>query len=80
MHQCTYMHMYVHAHAHILSLSHTHTLQGAAGTYQRLREMVFAYLQTPPTPDMAADSTNALQSLMLAQAQECFVMKASRGW
>ena len=74
------MHMYVHAHAHILSLSHTHTLQGAAGTYQRLREMVFAYLQTPPTPDMAADSTNALQSLMLAQAQECFFMKASRGW
>ena len=85
----THIHEYTHTHIHANTHeyhTHTHTnthtcahMQGAAGSYQRLREMVFAYLQTPPTPDMGAESTTALQSLMLAQAQECFVMKASRG-
>ena len=77
MHTATHARTRTHTHAH--AHTHAHTLQGAAGSYQRLRELVFAHLQTPPTPDMGAESTVALQALMLAQAQELFVMKASRG-
>ncbi len=53
--------------------------QGASGTFQQLREHVFAHLQTSPTPDLSAESTTALSTLMLAQAQEVFVFKAYKG-
>ena len=40
---------------------------------------MFAHLQTAPTPDLTAESTTALATLMLAQAQEVFVFKTNRG-
>ena len=54
-------------------------MQGAAGTFQMLQEQVFAHLQTAPTPDLSAECTTALVQLMLAQAQECFCIKAVKG-
>ena len=56
-----------------------HYMQGAAGTFQMLQEQVFAHLQTSPTPDLSAECTTALVQLMLAQAQECFCIKAAKG-
>lgn len=53
--------------------------QGAAGIFQMLQEQVFAHLQKAPTPDLSAESTTALQQLMLAQAQESFCIKACKG-
>ena len=44
-----------------------------------LQEQVFAHLQTAPTPDLSAECTTALVQLMLAQAQECFCIKAAKG-
>ena len=55
------------------------TPQGAAGTFQLLQEQVFAHLQTAPTPDLSAEATTALMQLMLAQAQESFCIKATKG-
>jgi programmed cell death 6-interacting protein len=52
--------------------------QGAAGAFQLLQEQVFARLQRAPTPDLSAESTTALQQLMLAQAQESFCIKACK--
>ncbi|KAL5508811.1 hypothetical protein EMCRGX_G004061 [Ephydatia muelleri] len=52
--------------------------QGAAGSFQLLQELVFAHLKAPPSADFSAESTTALKSLMLAQAQESFCIKASK--
>lgn len=40
---------------------------------------MFSHLQSSPTPDLSAESTTALSTLMLAQAQEVFVFKAYKG-
>ncbi len=40
---------------------------------------MFAHLQTAPTPDLTAECTTALVSIMLAQAQESFCIKAAKG-
>ena len=53
--------------------------QNASGTFQLLQELVFAYLQTAPTPDLSAECTTSLVQLMLAQAQESFCIKAAKG-
>lgn len=54
-------------------------IQGASGTFQQLREVVYSQLQSPPTPDLSAECLTALQSLMLAQAQEAFCKKVLKG-
>lgn len=53
--------------------------QQAAGIYSHLKDNVYPVLQTLPTPDLAVSSLVALNSIMLAQAQDCIYKKASSG-
>lgn len=50
----------------------------SSGTFQYLRTLASANIEDP-TPDLRTDTISALQSLMLAQAQESFFIKASLG-
>ena len=50
----------------------------SSGTFQHLRTLVTASIEDP-TPDLRTDTVSALQSLMLAQAQESFFFKATLG-
>lgn len=48
----------------------------AAGVYKHLRENVVPDMKTAPPEDMDPATLQALEALMLAQAQECFWQKA----
>ena len=51
-------------------------LQSAAGIFAYLKANVMGALQQEPTPDLNPETLGALSSLMLAEAQEIFVVKA----
>ncbi|KAG8227246.1 hypothetical protein J437_LFUL003977 [Ladona fulva] len=51
-------------------------LQQAAGIFTHLKGFVMPALQQNPTPDLYPDTLATLSSLMMAQAQEIFVLKA----
>ena len=53
--------------------------QRAAGIFTFLKDNVYPVLQTLPTPDLSVSCLTALNSIMLAQAQDCFYMKATAG-
>jgi len=50
-------------------------LQSAANIFNYLKSSVMGALQQEPTPDMHPDTLAALSALMLAEAQEIFVVK-----
>lgn len=50
--------------------------QQSAGIFSFLKTLASATIQGEPTPDLSQDSLTALGNLMLAQAQEMFVIKA----
>lgn len=50
--------------------------QQSAGIFNFLKGNVMLAIQQEPTPDISPDTLGALSSLMLAQAQEIFVLKA----
>lgn len=52
--------------------------QKAAGVYNYLKESVLGLVQQEPTPDLMPDTLAALSAIMLAQAQECVYLKASK--
>ncbi len=51
-------------------------LQQAAAIFSYMKGAVMAALQQDPTPDMSPDTLAALSALMVAEAQEMFVLKA----
>jgi programmed cell death 6-interacting protein len=51
-------------------------LQQAAGIFSYMKGTVMAALQQEPTPDLNPETLAALSALMLAEAQEIFVLKA----
>lgn len=51
--------------------------QRAAGIFTFLKDNVYPVLQTLPTPDLSVSCLTALNSIMLAHAQDCFYLKAS---
>lgn len=53
-------------------------LQEAAGYFKLLHDVVAPQLDEVPSFDISIDSTEMLELLMLAQAQESFFQKASR--
>lgn len=57
----------------------TYVIQQSAGIFNHLKGSVMAAVQQDPTPDLNPDTLAALSSLMLAQAQEMFVHKATHG-
>ncbi|XP_044731295.1 programmed cell death 6-interacting protein isoform X2 [Chrysoperla carnea] len=50
--------------------------QQAAGIFYHLKNTVMSAVQQDPTPDLNPETLQALSSLMLAQAQEIFVVKS----
>lgn len=50
--------------------------QQSSGIFAHLASMVPSVILCDPTPDLHADSLNALSAVVLAQAQDCFVRKA----
>jgi programmed cell death 6-interacting protein len=50
--------------------------QQSAGIFSQLKSMAPAAIPQEPTPDLSPDTLNVLANLMLAQAQEIFVVKA----
>ena len=53
-------------------------MQEAAGYFRLLHDVVAPQLDEVPSFDISIDSTEMLELLMLAQAQESFFQKASR--
>lgn len=53
--------------------------QQAAGVFSKLKDVVLGLVQQEPTPDLMPDTLSALSALMLAQAQETFFIKATKG-
>ena len=53
-------------------------LQDAAGYFKLLHDVAAPQLDDVPSFDISIDSTEMLELLMLAQAQESFLQKASR--
>ncbi|XP_068157558.1 programmed cell death 6-interacting protein [Drosophila tropicalis] len=51
-------------------------LQQSAGIFQYLKGATPAALPSEPTPDLSQDTLVVLQALMVAQAQEVFILKA----
>ncbi|ALC45750.1 ALiX [Drosophila busckii] len=51
-------------------------LQQSAGIYQYLKGATPAAVPSEPTPDLSQDTLTVLQALMVAQAQEVFILKA----
>ncbi|XP_043657019.1 programmed cell death 6-interacting protein [Drosophila teissieri] len=51
-------------------------LQQSAGIFQYLKGATPAAVPSEPTPDLSQDSLTVLQALMVAQAQEVFILKA----
>uniref|UniRef100_A0A182QIB3 BRO1 domain-containing protein n=1 Tax=Anopheles farauti TaxID=69004 RepID=A0A182QIB3_9DIPT len=52
--------------------------QQSASIFSYLKTLASAMIQGEPTPDLSQDSLTALGNLMIAQAQEMFVIKAIR--
>ncbi|XP_050540794.1 programmed cell death 6-interacting protein [Daktulosphaira vitifoliae] len=52
-------------------------LQQSAGIFNTLKTTVMSVIQQDPTPDLNPDMLAMLSTLMLAQAQEMFVLKAN---
>ena len=53
--------------------------QQSAGIFNHLKAKVMLAIQQDPTPDLNPEILAGLGSLMLAQAQEMFVLKAMHG-
>lgn len=53
--------------------------QKSAGTFQHIKDHVQSTIQQEPTPDLLQDTLTALATLMIAQAQEVFFFKSTRG-
>ncbi|KAH8363633.1 hypothetical protein KR084_012523 [Drosophila pseudotakahashii] len=51
-------------------------LQQSAGIFQYLKGATPAAVPSEPTPDLSQDTLTVLQALMVAQAQEVFILKA----
>ncbi|XP_048881865.1 programmed cell death 6-interacting protein-like [Brienomyrus brachyistius] len=51
--------------------------QLAAGAFAHIKDTVLSSLNCEPTVDISPDSASALSQIMLAQAQEVFVLKAT---
>lgn len=56
----------------------TKLFQQSAGIFAHLKGITPAAISQEPTPDLNPDTLHVLSTLMIAQAQECFVMKAIR--
>lgn len=54
-------------------------LQQSAGVFSKLKDCVLGLLQQESTSDLMPDTLSALSALMLAQAQEVFFVKVTRG-
>jgi len=54
-------------------------LQQSAGIFQYLKGATPAAVPSEPTPDLSQDTLTVLQALMVAQAQEVFILKAIKG-
>lgn len=54
-------------------------LQQSAGIFQYLKGATPAAVPSEPTPDLSQDTLIVLQALMVAQAQEVFILKAIKG-
>lgn len=52
--------------------------QKAAGVFNYLKDNVLGMISQEPTPDLMPDTLAALCAIMLAQAQECVYLKASK--
>jgi programmed cell death 6-interacting protein len=52
--------------------------QKAAGVFNHLKDNILGMVSQEPTPDLMPDTLAALSAIMLAQAQECVYLKASK--
>ncbi|CAI4231493.1 unnamed protein product [Auanema sp. JU1783] len=52
--------------------------QQAAGVFAQLRDTIFSLVQQDPTPDLSPETLSCLVPLLIAQAQECIYIKASK--
>lgn len=57
----------------------TKLFQQSAGIFTYLKGMTPAAIPSEPTPDLTPETLNVLANLMIAQAQEVFVIKAIKG-
>lgn len=57
----------------------TKLFQQSAGIFNHLKGITPAAIPQEPTPDLNPDTLQVLANLMVAQAQEIFVIKAIRG-
>lgn len=57
----------------------TKLFQQSAGIFAHLKGIVPAAISQEPTPDLNPETLTTLSNLMIAQAQEIFVLKAIRG-
>lgn len=53
--------------------------QFASGAFQHIKDTVLSSLNREPTVDISPDTAGTLSLIMLAQAQEVFFLKATRG-
>ncbi|KAJ7419803.1 hypothetical protein BTVI_24050 [Pitangus sulphuratus] len=53
--------------------------QFASGAFQHIKDTVLSALNREPTVDISPDTVGTLSLIMLAQAQEVFFLKATRG-
>lgn len=54
-------------------------LKFASGAFQHIKDTVLSSLNREPTVDISPDTVGTLSLIMLAQAQEVFFLKATRG-
>lgn len=57
----------------------TKLFQQSAGIFTYLKGLTPAAIPQEPTPDLNPETLQVLSNLMIAQAQEIFVVKAIRG-
>ena len=53
--------------------------QQASGIFSYLKDNVNPVLQMLPTPDLSVSCLSTLSAITVAQAQDCFFMKAASG-